>query len=113
MRRKYIYKKLIRDKIPQIMELAGDDFKVRILDSSEFEMELKKKLVEEAKEVAKASQDELAKELADVLQLLKSLTEHYKIDFSAVEKMQKERKAKRGSFSKRLYLEWATGKPGK
>ena len=113
MKKKYYHQKLIRDKIPEKIKEAEGDYKARILGGVEFEKELKKKLVEESKELAKAPKGELLNELADVLELVKSLASNYKIPFSKVEKFQEEKRKKRGAFKKKLFLVWSTGKTGK
>ena len=99
--------------MPDVIKVAGHDWKTRVMGSREYEKELKKKLVEEAKEVEKASKEELINELSDVLELAKSIATHYKIPFSKVEKFQEEKRKKRGGFKKKLFLLWSTGKPGK
>ncbi len=113
MKKKYYHQKLIRDKIPEKIKGLGGDYQTRVLGKTEFEKELKKKLVEEAKEVVRASKEELLNELADVLELTKSIASYYKIPFSRVEKFQKEKRKKRGGFKKKLFLIWSTGKGGK
>ena len=105
---KKYYHKLIRNKIPQIIEANGGKYQTRIMGGQEFEKELKKKLIEEAKELAKAPSDELENELADVLEIIKSLCSHFKIKFSQVEKLRTEKKKKRGGFKKRLFLIWSS-----
>lgn len=95
------------------MKETGDEYETRVLGKTEFEKELKKKLVEESKEVAKATKDEILNELTDVLELTKSIASHHKISFSKVEKFQDEKRKKRGGFKKRLFLVWSTGKAGK
>lgn len=113
MRKKYYHQKLIRDKIPDKIKESGNDYKIRVLGKVEFEKELKKKLVEESKELAEAPKEELLNELADVLELTESIASHYKIPFSKVEKFQEEKRKKRGGFKKKLLLVWSTGKAGK
>jgi predicted house-cleaning noncanonical NTP pyrophosphatase (MazG superfamily) len=113
VKKKYYHQKLIRDKIPEIIKSTGDDFETRILVKTEFEKELKKKLTEETKELEKAPKEKLVNELADVLELAKSISAYYKIPFSAVEKYQEEKRKKRGGFKKRLFLVWSTAKAGK
>ncbi len=113
MKKKYYHQKLIRDKIPEKIKTAGDDYKIRILGKEEFEKELKKKLVEESQELVQASKEELMNELTDVLELTKSIASHHKIPFSKVEKFQEEKRKKRGGFKKKLFLVWSTGKAGK
>ncbi len=113
MRKKYFHQKLIRDRIPEVIKASGDTGKTKILSGKQFEIELKKKLVEEAKELEKAPKEELLNELADVLELVKSIGSHYKIQFHKIEEYQKEKRKKRGGFSKKLFLVWSTGKGGK
>ncbi|OGM29546.1 hypothetical protein A2630_00955 [Candidatus Woesebacteria bacterium RIFCSPHIGHO2_01_FULL_44_10] len=109
MRKRY-HRKLIRDKIPEFIEAAGDKFETRILKNDEFRKELMKKLVEEAKEVAKAPSESLLDELADVLEMIKSISSHFGVDFKKVEKHQTEKRKKRGGFQKKLFLVWSTEK---
>jgi len=113
MKKRFYHKKLIRDKIPEFIKATNDDFETRVMDDLEFEAELKKKLVEESKEVLAAPKEELMNELADVLQLIKSIATHYQMKFRDVEKYQKDKKKKRGAFAKKLFLVWSTGKGGK
>ena len=110
---RYFHKKLVRDKIPEIIKLKGDEFEIRVMDREEFERELKRKLVEEATEVLGVSPDALPKELADVLELVKSIAEYYDIDFELIEEKQAERRKERGGFKKRIFLIWSTQPAGK
>lgn len=105
--RKFYHNKLIRDRIPLIIEANKGKYEVRIMGKDEFKRELRKKLFEEAKEVIGAEKDELLKELADVLELIKSIAESESIRFDLIEKKQRERRRDRGGFKKRLFLIWS------
>ena len=105
--KKVYYKKLIRDKIPEIIKSKGGEYKIRTLQKREFEKELKKKLLEESKEILEAPKKELVNELSDVLEIIKSIASHFKIDFKEIEKCQIKRKKERGGFLKRLFLIWS------
>jgi predicted house-cleaning noncanonical NTP pyrophosphatase (MazG superfamily) len=111
--KKYFHKKLVRDKIPEIIEASNGHYETRILSDKEFEIELKKKLVEEAIELQDARDEELVGELADVLELVKSIATQKGIDFSAVEEKQINKKEKRGGFDKKIFLEWSDQESGK
>lgn len=111
--KKVFHKKLIRDRIPQVIEASGDQYEVRVMGKREFEKELKKKLVEEAKELIEVPRKGLLNELADVLELAKSIAEHYKIGFKLVEEKQVEKRKKRGGFKKRLFLIWSSQEAGR
>lgn len=112
-KKKYYHQKLIRDRIPEVIIKSGDEYKTRVMGEKEFEKELKKKLIEESKELVNAPKEELLNELADVLELTKSIASYFKISFSKVEKFQEEKRKKKGGFKKKLFLIWSTGKGGK
>ena len=62
-----IYKKLVRDKIPNIIKEKGETPVVRILDEIEYKNELEKKLYEEYKEVIRALANLENKNLNEVI----------------------------------------------
>lgn len=105
--KKFYHKKLIRDKIPEIIEANNGKYELRIMKEDEFKKELKKKLVEEAKETMRAEKSELIKELADVLELIKSIAENESINFKLIEEKQEQRRQERGGFKKKLFLVWS------
>jgi len=109
---KFYHKKLIRDKIPEIIEADDGKYEVRVMKEDEFKKELKQKLIEEGEEVIKAEKSELGKELADVLELIKSIAESEDISFEFVEEKQKQRREKRGGFKKKLFLVWSNKPSG-
>lgn len=98
--------KLVRDKIPQIIE-QNDHYvpRTKTLSKKEFERELRKKLVEEASEAAKATGTTLAEELADVEEIVDTLCVLYGVKRSSVARIQKAKRAKRGGFTKRIFLQ--------
>ena len=108
--KKDYYRKLIRDKIPEIIKSKGGEFKTRTLRKREFEKELRKKLLEESKELLKAPRRDLVNELSDVLEMVKSIASYYKINFKEVEKYQIKKRKERGGFKKRLFLIWSSDK---
>jgi len=111
--KKYYHKKLIRDKIPEVIKANGGKYEIRSLDTTEFENELKKKLLEETKELTSAKKGDEINELADVLEITKSLSNHYKISFNNLQKYQTEKRRKRGGFKKKLFLIWSDQPAGK
>ncbi len=96
-----------------MIESTGGKGNFKILSEKRYEEELKKKLLEESKELVKAPKEEILNELADVLEIVKSIADQQKIKFSKVEEFQKEKRKKRGGFKKKLFLVWSTGKAGK
>ena len=64
---KIIYNKLIRDKIPEIIEASGKTCETEILSDEEYLQRLDKKLDEE---LAEYHQEQNIEELADLLEVL-------------------------------------------
>ena len=94
------YKKLVRDKIPQILDEKGVTYKKTILNDKEYEIELGKKLTEEAKEF---SDDSSSEELADVMEVVESLKKLSK--YQDVDAVKEEKREKRGGFDEKIMLE--------
>jgi predicted house-cleaning noncanonical NTP pyrophosphatase (MazG superfamily) len=67
------YNKLVRDQIPDIIAAAGRQPSTRILDHASYQVALRTKLLEEAREAEAAADEQLASELADVLEVLRAL----------------------------------------
>ena len=101
------YDKLVRDLVPEWCASNGTKAKTRIAESGEeFIAYLKKKVVEEAEEVAKAENiEEVKKELADLMEVF--LTLQKEIDHSSEElkRLRADKNKKRGAFTKRIILE--------
>ena len=67
------YNKLVRDQIPDIIAAAGSQPSTRVLDHASYRGALRSKLLEEAQEAEEAPDEQLASELADVLEVLRAL----------------------------------------
>ncbi|HWS48652.1 MAG TPA: nucleoside triphosphate pyrophosphohydrolase [Candidatus Methanoperedens sp.] len=111
--KKYFHRKLIRDKIPEIIEQNEGHCETKVLNDIEYELELKKKLIEEAIELQRAKDEEIVGELADVLELVKSIASYKGVEFCKVEEKQISKKEKRGGFDKKIFLEWSDQESGK
>ena len=96
------YDKLVRDRIPEILEAKGIEASFReCADETEHLDRLAAKLREEADEFFR---DRNAEELADVLEVVHALAERLGLDPSEVEALRARKKDERGGFSKRLVL---------
>lgn len=98
------YNKLVRDRIPEICRKEGEIPKYRILSQKNFKKELKKKLLEEARELMRAEEDKLKNEIADVYEVLFNIAKTSGISWPQVEKARQQKNKKRGSFKKRYFL---------
>lgn len=102
------YDKLIRDRIPEIMTNAGKTFVVKEMNDEEYLLKLKEKLIEEAKEVNVANEDEIIGELADVMEIVNAIENAYSIDHDAVIDKQHRKAETNGKFEKKLLLKEVT-----
>lgn len=93
------YNKLVRDKIPEILDAKGVSYEKRIATDDEYRFELIKKLQEEAEEFVV---DSTAEELADVIEVIEALKKLS--EFSDVETVRLEKREERGGFDKRIIL---------
>ena len=103
MKRIY-YNKLVRDKIPDIVKQEGNHPECHIANNkAEYCLALKEKILEEAIEF-KESQD--INELIDVLEAIYCLIEAENLEFSKIEELRKKKNMERGSFKRRIILEY-------
>lgn len=99
------YNKLVRDRIPEIIEKTGKKFSTRILDDNEYIKELKKKSFEELQEYVETNNNEDAiEELADVLEIIHALAECHGASIEEVEVVRKQKADKRGGFKEKIFL---------
>lgn len=96
------YNKLVRDKIPEIIERNGDSAKVHIAGNNEYFQKLKEKLLEEVKEFSK---EETEEELADILEVIDAISDFKNFDKSKVLAIKESKAVKSGKFAKRIILE--------
>lgn len=100
------FQKLVRDGIPEKIRKGGETPSIHILSTEEFAAELKKKLVEESRELETAdSPDAIIEELADVEEVLEALRAALFIDREKVEEARRAKRDKRGGFDGRIFLE--------
>jgi len=107
-----IYDKLVRDRIPEIIEKSGRKACYWELGDEAFELELRRKLVEEANELLNAkTKDEFYEELADVMQVLDSfldMIEGTEAD-RVVDTIYLDKRSEKGAFDKHIYLHSVEG----
>ena len=99
------YNKLVRDRIPEVIERTGKSFNTRILSQEEYIKELKKKSYEELEEYMSAETNEEAlEELADLLEILHAFAAVHGSSIHEVEEIRKKKAEKRGGFQERIFL---------
>jgi predicted house-cleaning noncanonical NTP pyrophosphatase (MazG superfamily) len=97
-----IYNKLVRDKIPQVIEASGSKCDIRIADKEEHYELLEAKLQEE---VGEFLEDKNLEELADVMEVLFGLAENLGYSEEDLIRKREEKRAERGGFKEGIVLE--------
>lgn len=101
-----VYNKLVRDKIPEIIQNNNEVPVIRSLSDEEFKMELYKKLLEECNEVLQSkNEDEVMEELADVLEIVMSISNLQGRSLEDIINIADRKRDKRGGFEKKIFLE--------
>lgn len=93
------YNKLVRDKIPEILDEKGVSYEKRVASPEEYKLALIKKLEEETSEF---SEDPSSEELADILEVVDALKKLP--DYADVGEIQKRKAGDRGVFDQRIIL---------
>lgn len=96
------YNKLVRDKIPTIIENQGDTAITRILDDVEYLTYLKKKLQEEVDEYL---QDNNINEICDILEVIQAILKVSNVSEQEIERLKHDKARKNGTFENKILLE--------
>jgi predicted house-cleaning noncanonical NTP pyrophosphatase (MazG superfamily) len=100
-----IYNKLVRDRIPEIIEKDEKKCTTRILSNDEYIESLKEKSFEELNEyVSTKNNEDALEELADLLEIIHALAECHGASFDKVEEIRKKKAEKRGGFKEKIFL---------
>lgn len=97
-----INNKLVRDKIPQIIEGNNSIPITRILSNEEYLSELDKKLKEELDEYLA---DGNVEELADMMEVMLGILTAKGVQYDEFEKIRIDKVLERGAFEQRIFLE--------
>lgn len=96
-----IYKKLVRDRIPEIIEASGKTCMTEILSDEDYLRMIDAKLDEE---LAEYHQDQNIEELADLLEVIRAAAVARGYSIEELEKVRAEKAEKRGGFEKKILL---------
>lgn len=95
------YNKLVRDRIPDIIEASGKQCVYATLSDEEYLKMLDEKLNEELQEYQESKSME---ELADLLEVMMAVAAARGSSFEDVEKIRVEKAEKRGAFARKILL---------
>ena len=95
------YNKLVRDRIPDIIESDGKTCATEVLDKEAYLRLLDEKLTEE---LAEYQESKSLEELADLMEVLQAVLKARGWTWEQLEQVRTEKAAKRGGFKKRILL---------
>ena len=95
------YNKLVRDRIPEIIEASGKTCVTEVLSDEEYLKMIDAKLDEELAEYHK---DQNIEELADLLEVIRATASARGYSIEELEKVRAEKAAKRGGFENKILL---------
>ena len=95
------YNKLVRDRIPEIIETSGNICVTEILSDEDYLKMLDAKLDEE---LAEYHADQNIEELADLMEVIRACAVARGYSVEELEQVRAEKATKRGGFEKRILL---------
>ncbi|WP_368505208.1 phosphoribosyl-ATP pyrophosphohydrolase [Alkalihalophilus sp. As8PL] len=99
------YNKLVRDRIPEIIERSGKGFRTEILDTQGYDQQLREKLKEEMNELLEAtSRKDVVEEMADLLEVVYALGSIHGVQPDEIQQVRMRKQSERGGFSDRIFL---------
>jgi len=99
-----LYNKLVRDKIPQIIEANGELAEVQVLKLAQYSKMLNIKLQEELSEFLEANDNNQVEELADLVEGVYTILKNKELSIKEFEKVRLKKKDEKGGFDDRLLL---------
>ena len=96
-----VYNKLVRDRIPEIIEADGKTCTTEILPDDRHLQVLDAKLNEE---LAEYQESKSLEELADLLEVMQAVVRARGWTWEQLEQVRTEKAARRGGFEKKIFL---------
>ncbi len=103
MGKKIVYNKLVRDKIPEIIEKSGKKCEIAVLSDEKYIKALEQKLSEELLEYQQSGEIE---ELADLLEVIYATAQARGYSIERLHQVRDEKKNARGGFANKIHLKW-------
>lgn len=98
-------KKLVRDKIPEIIVSKWEKCEYHIASEEEYFKSLLDKVLEEAWEVMSSKNDvELKEEIADLYEVIDAILKNKNFSRDEILEIQKEKREKKWGFEKKIIL---------
>ena len=101
MKNRTVYNKLVRDRIPEIIDASGKTCTVEALPNDAYIEALDAKLNEE---LAEYQQSKSLEELADLLEVMGAVVKARGYTWDDLTRVRKGKRAQRGAFDQRIFL---------
>ena len=101
MKKHMVHNKLVRDRIPEIIEASGRTCITEVLPNDAYIQALDAKLNEE---LAEYQQSKSLEELADLLEVMGAVVKARGYTWDDLTRVRKEKRACRGAFDQRIFL---------
>lgn len=98
-----VYAKVVRDRIPEIIERTGKKCTVSKVTGEMLILALQEKLIEELREFDEGGRD--LEELADILEVVDGLAFHLGSSFEQIVELKQKKRQERGGFEEGIWLE--------
>lgn len=98
------YDKLVRDRIPEIIEDTGKKCRFSFVSGEQLILGLEAKLIEEFQEFKDSGRD--LEELADILEVIDGLATQLGSSLFEIMELKRQKRDKRGGFKQGIWLEW-------
>ncbi len=106
MKQHVVHNKLVRDRIPEIIEASGRTCVTEVLPNDAYVQALDAKLNEE---LAEYQQSKSLEELADLLEVMDAVVKTRGYTWDDLTRVRKEKRAARGAFDQRIFLKEVIG----
>ena len=97
-----VYNKLVRDRIPEIIQESGAKSTIHIANDEEYRTKLYEKVQEELLEFKHKPSLE---EYIDIIEVLEAIARLHEIDLKSMRLRKRVKRNSRGGFEKRIILE--------
>ena len=101
MKKRTVHNKLVRDRIPEIIEASGRTCTMEVLPNDAYIQALDSKLNEE---LAEYQQSKSLEELADLLEVMGAVVKARGYTWDDLTRVRKEKRAQRGAFDQKIFL---------
>ncbi len=101
MMNKITYNRLVRNKIPHIIEADDKEVVYEVLSTDDYMTMLDEKLIEEMMEYQDSKDSE---KLADILEVVYTIARLKGVSSSELEDMRKQKAEQKGDFSEKIFL---------